>query len=431
VSANVAAGDILIVIIAKDNTGTTDGDFAEISGVSDSKGNTYTKAKEFTNGQGGAGSGATVSVWFSKITTALGTTDTVSATFASAITAKAMTLAEFSVAAGASLVVAASAATAGDAVSSVSTSITGLASQQYLFIAGDAYEGSGATKTESTGFTAIPSAGTTGGGAATNMMVFGAYQIATATGATYSPTFSASADIAQVLIAFQERLPQAFTANPTETLVLSDAIGRIYGAQRGPAESLILSDAMLRSYTGSRSFADSLALGDLIARLSTLTRSLSESSLLSDIAQGLRSFLENLADSTALSDTIGRIAALARSLGDSIGLSDLVKALNGAIAPPPQGLNVYVFSVMLGLQILLTAWGWRREGGLVSLLAGLWGFTLMGLMASQNFTLTTLACPGGSATCSQLVISNDSTIGLIPALFTIVAFLDIVRKVRA
>jgi hypothetical protein len=94
-------------------------------------------------------------------------------------------------------------------------------------------------------------------------------------------------------------------------------------------------------------------------------------------------------------------------------------------------MEFVVFVIMLIALIVLTLWGWRHDGGLVSLLAGLYGFALMGLMAAQGFELTMLACPAGSATCSQLVISNDSTIGLIPALFTIVAFLDIVRKVRA
>jgi hypothetical protein len=363
VSANVAAGDILIVIIAKDNTGTTDGDFAEVSGVSDSKGNTYTKAKEFTNGQGGAGSGATVSVWFSKITTALGTTDTVTASFASAITAKAMTLAEFSVAAGATLQVAASGATAGDAVSTLSTSITGLASAQYLFIAGDAYEGTCATKTESAGFTSIPSAGTTGGGAATNMCVYGAYQIATATGATYSPTFSAAADIAQVLVAFQERLPQAFTANPKETLVLSDSTTRIYKAQRPMGESVpiatsliiryvgarsmmessLLNDVVARSYRALRSIMESLALADALRAIRGLLRTASENVMLSSSLTGLFRGLRSALDNITLSSAIGRVYAGVRSLSDALMLNDILSRLYGIVRSLAENIGLSDF----------------------------------------------------------------------------------------
>ena len=63
--AAAEAGNVVVVIVAKDNTQTTDGNTSEVSSITDSAGgNTWAKAREFCNGQGGAASGATVSVWY-------------------------------------------------------------------------------------------------------------------------------------------------------------------------------------------------------------------------------------------------------------------------------------------------------------------------------------------------------------------------------
>jgi hypothetical protein len=58
----VEAGNQLLVYTAFNNTGTTDADHSEVSSVTDSAGNTYTKVCEFTNGQGAAAAGITVSL---------------------------------------------------------------------------------------------------------------------------------------------------------------------------------------------------------------------------------------------------------------------------------------------------------------------------------------------------------------------------------
>src|ERR1041384_4789690 len=68
-TAAAESGHLVVVIVAIDNTGTGDGDNSEVNSISDSAGgNTWTKAREFTNGQGAANAGATVSVWFSVLT---------------------------------------------------------------------------------------------------------------------------------------------------------------------------------------------------------------------------------------------------------------------------------------------------------------------------------------------------------------------------
>jgi hypothetical protein len=80
-TATAEAGNLVVFLVAVDNHGTTDADHSEVSGVVDSAGNTYTKAKEFTNGDGAAQAGVTVSVWYKKLTTQLDSGGTITASF--------------------------------------------------------------------------------------------------------------------------------------------------------------------------------------------------------------------------------------------------------------------------------------------------------------------------------------------------------------
>src|SRR5438045_3121939 len=60
------AGRVYVIVIATDNLSTSDGNTNLHSAYSDATGDTWTKAREFTNGQGTAATGATVSVWFKR-----------------------------------------------------------------------------------------------------------------------------------------------------------------------------------------------------------------------------------------------------------------------------------------------------------------------------------------------------------------------------
>src|SRR2546423_448261 len=84
------AGDLLVLSIAMDNLGTADGNTSQVTSVTDSRSNTWTKAGEFTNTVGGAaGDGATIAVWYSVLTTGYTTgVDTVTINYSGNVTAK-------------------------------------------------------------------------------------------------------------------------------------------------------------------------------------------------------------------------------------------------------------------------------------------------------------------------------------------------------
>ena len=70
---------LAILCVAVDNNATTDIDEGAVTAVSDSKGNTWIKLQERTNGQGSAQAGATISIWYSVLTTAIASGDTATA----------------------------------------------------------------------------------------------------------------------------------------------------------------------------------------------------------------------------------------------------------------------------------------------------------------------------------------------------------------
>jgi hypothetical protein len=201
-------GDVLVLTVAKDNVSTVDGNTNEVTSVTDSGGNTWTKAREFTNGQGGAAAGATVAVFFTVLQVPI---SSVTINFASAVTAKAVSAWRFTVEAPASISVAAGADLAADGVGPGSMTLSDLVYGKYLWFRGIATESANTeTWTFTTGYTAIGRAGTSGGGAATNMTVAGEFIIATDTSQTSNPTTSGNFDRASVFVALRENpLPKA------------------------------------------------------------------------------------------------------------------------------------------------------------------------------------------------------------------------------
>src|SRR6266850_2926107 len=71
ISTDALAGGVVVVGVAIDNISTTDGDLGDITSVTDSQSNVYTKARQRTNGQGAVAAGACAAIYFSKLTTAL------------------------------------------------------------------------------------------------------------------------------------------------------------------------------------------------------------------------------------------------------------------------------------------------------------------------------------------------------------------------
>lgn len=212
-SAALEAGNVGILVVSCDNTATsdsTDGTSNEITSVTDTAGNTWSKISECREGSAGAAAGAVVAVFRSKITSELASGATITANFANSVAASAMTGYEFTVTAGNTLGVAGTTQfSAAEGVDPPSMAHSGLASKEYLFFRGMGIERDGPDVVgqfvPTTNYTGLTVSGTTGGGSATNSTAAGEFRIVTATGETSNPSTSpGTGDIASLFIAFEE-----------------------------------------------------------------------------------------------------------------------------------------------------------------------------------------------------------------------------------
>lgn len=224
--ATAEAGNVVVVVVVVDNAGTADGDNADITSITDSVGgNTWTKAKEFTNAQGAAGAGTCVSVWFSKLANEIPFNGGITANFASAtaVDAAAMTAWEFTIGAGNVVTVKGSADLADDGVDPSAITVSGLTSQEYLWVHGLGAEGpDNDAYTWDADYSQFSADGTTGGAAASNQHVRGGFRIFTGTADTVDVTSTtADRDYAQVLAALLEAAPPV--GPPIGTLALMGA----------------------------------------------------------------------------------------------------------------------------------------------------------------------------------------------------------------
>lgn len=210
-SAAAEAGNLAVVIVGTDNTQTTDGQTSEISSITDSVGgNTWTKGGEFCNGGGAAAAGATVSVWFSKLTNQINSGGAITATLGTARIAKSLTAWEFTVGASNTVSVATGSlqTLANDGADPGSMTISGLASKQYLFIRASAQESNDTgARTATASYTLFSGAIGDDGSGPGSMLTCGEFRILTGTGDTSNITYPAvggTQDTASVYFALEE-----------------------------------------------------------------------------------------------------------------------------------------------------------------------------------------------------------------------------------
>ncbi len=203
-SAAAEVNNVIVCIVAADNLDTgADAETAHWS-VSDSAGNTYTRAVEFENTNAAAAAGANSSIFFSKVSTQLASAGTITFTSDAAVTAKAASCWEFSIVSTNVVSVAGKATLANDGADPGAITISGLASQEYLWVSVVAHEGPNTDAfTQQAGYTSLDANGTTGAGAATNMSVRGGFRIFTGTTDTVDVTYTA-VDHAQGYVALKE-----------------------------------------------------------------------------------------------------------------------------------------------------------------------------------------------------------------------------------
>jgi hypothetical protein len=183
-SGSIGANNVVIAVIGKDNLASANGETTEISGVADTNSNTYAKAAEYTNSEGGAGLGATVGAWIARVTSALDNTDTTTATFGSAVDAKTIGILDVVLGAGNTLQVADHTVQADSTTTGFTGSLSGLPSKEYLWLLIGVQETTGASAATVTGYTAanvgIANTGTNSTSISTRIW----YKIATGTGET-------------------------------------------------------------------------------------------------------------------------------------------------------------------------------------------------------------------------------------------------------
>lgn len=208
----VPVGGIVLTGVFIDNTNATDGNFGEVTSVTDSTGgNVWTKIAEFTNGQGAAAAGCTVAVFMTQASTIIPVGATITADISS-VAARGIASHLLSIGAGNTVSIAGTVQTlANDAAAAGSMSISGLSSGEYLFFRALAGEKrTYGTFLPTSGYAAaFVGYGYDGGSNDTSINSAGEFDIATGTGSTSAPTTDA-VDWASVFFALQE-VPQTST----------------------------------------------------------------------------------------------------------------------------------------------------------------------------------------------------------------------------
>lgn len=203
--ADLNAGEMGVIVLAFDNTNTTDGDFTEVISCTDSAGNNYAKAGEYTNGNGGINTGATVSIWYTIATNTLSSGGTITPTFAGSPGRKAITGHAFTF--GGVVTTSGSTGRADDAADAGSiTGTPSTGSRQHLWIRGTACESTNTSYAASSNYTAFNHSDSTTFGIAgsdKNMGARGEYRIYTDSSDSTDPTTS-TADHASVMVFFDD-----------------------------------------------------------------------------------------------------------------------------------------------------------------------------------------------------------------------------------
>ena len=224
-TAVLEVGRVAVVLVAVDNSQTTDGDESAVTNLTDTAGNTYNKIREFTNGQGAAQAGACISVWYTKAAFQLNSGQQITASFSNATSrdAAAISAWKFALALGGVISVAGSTTLANDNADPGSLDLS-LPSGEYLWIRAQAHERPGSdTYTKTVAYEGtFDKIGTTGGPATGNMTVAGEFDILTATSNPSNPAWSSAADEASILAALQ--LTPAASPSVAESVAIVEAV---------------------------------------------------------------------------------------------------------------------------------------------------------------------------------------------------------------
>lgn len=206
-SSAIVAGNFALLGVVGDNITTTDGVTTDHSSVTDTGGAvSWTKLYEYTNGEGGAAAGVTVSLWRRPIQGSdLASGQSITVTFASAITDKTASGRIFSTGVLPTLAAAAVGGLVDAANDFGSLAFSGLPSKEYLYFrlcGKEANVASTSDITPSSGFSTITAQRSRNN--ADSVCVRGEWKIATGTGETSNPTFAFSGDASSIFVVLEE-----------------------------------------------------------------------------------------------------------------------------------------------------------------------------------------------------------------------------------
>lgn len=200
----IAVGKICIVQVVTDNIATSDGSSSNHT-LSDTDGHTWTKVYEHTDSAGAALDGSTTSLWWTKVTSEIGTSDVITCTINGSITAGILCIVEASVASGYTVKTILSTIASSDSATTLSASLSSLTSREYLYIGSFGAEGADLAKTPISGYTELHDRVSSADGSATlNVQAHVAYKIETSTGTTWTSLYATFTNGTQAVVAFYE-----------------------------------------------------------------------------------------------------------------------------------------------------------------------------------------------------------------------------------
>jgi len=211
-TAAVPTQVLAILLFQCDNVDTSSADNTTFASITDTKSNTWFRAAEAQYSAGGVLDGILAGVYYSVVATQIETSDSITVTLTANATSKGAALAAFNRDTSATISVPDKQYQRIAASADYTVTISGLASQEYLFIGHNTMETStGSTNNVDLDYGGVAGNilqgggpwGTSGGGAA-NTAGRGGYRILTATGDTFNRTGNAVADRVTILAAFKE-----------------------------------------------------------------------------------------------------------------------------------------------------------------------------------------------------------------------------------
>lgn len=205
----INAGDLLLAAFSVDNLDSADGETGVVSGFSVG-GQAFTKLREYTNANGGAGNGISVALWYfqNSAAKAIGTSTTTNLSGSIAANNLVWALYAFTMDNGQTFTEDAHAFSTGDASTEPGDiTLSGLTNAAYLFLRFTAGEGTGTPILNSAGWTAFS-------GLQDAVSIGGEFHITTATGDTSTQDMGIARDTASMMLAASEGPPGGVAPQP-------------------------------------------------------------------------------------------------------------------------------------------------------------------------------------------------------------------------